>query len=141
VEHADLPCILRTWGVLPAASLDAEISGTMLLGHGLLHNNSPGFCAAQGAICEPGLLFFPDSSQRGAPRRARLRRQPAPERNQMSALGRLTLLLLGVGALGAGGGCGGGDSSDPAPPQGYTVGGPVSGLITSGLVLANGRDA
>lgn len=56
-----------------------------------------------------------------------------------------SLVLLLAAALGAcgGGGGGGGSSggSSPPPPSSYTVGGTVSGLVSSGLVLqVNGGD-
>jgi 6-phosphogluconolactonase (cycloisomerase 2 family) len=52
------------------------------------------------------------------------------------------LLILGcLTACGGGGGSGGGTVAPPPPPQTYTIGGSVSGLTASGLVLQdNGGD-
>ena len=78
------------------------------------------------------------STERRTPTR-QIAARPASAGNQMRVVCRLTLLLL-LGVLAANSGCGGGGSSGPAPPQGYTVGGSVNGLTAAGLMLANGSD-
>ena len=59
----------------------------------------------------------------------------------MRSMSRFAVFTLFATALMSVAGCGGGGSSTPTPPATYTIGGTISGLTSSGLVLQdNGAD-
>jgi 6-phosphogluconolactonase (cycloisomerase 2 family) len=92
--------------------------------------------------CGPGAAAYrADVSREGNGRsHVRVAGIPAQIRSGVG-VGAMSIIALALAACGGGGGSGGGGTTPPPPPAQYTIGGSVTGLTGTGLVLQdNGGD-